>query len=119
VVRGPQHETTIPEWRVIAHDGELRIIDQDGREPLRLADESECICNLFLAAAAPRLRASLAAALHRLEYVQQQWGNGEWATSPILAAGHAAMIDARPRPEEVEQLKQRDRQMDMFRTAIG
>jgi len=118
VVRRPQHETPAPEWKVVAHEGELRIIDKDGREPLRVADECERIENLFLAAAAPRLYASLGAALHRLEYIQQQWGNGEWSTSPILMAGHAAMIDARPRPEEVEQLKHRNLQMDLFRAAI-
>lgn len=95
----------------------MEITDQDGRRPLHVEDESERIENLFLAAASPRLYDALGLVLNRLEHLTSMVGYRLAADQRLLQYGHAALIDARPTPEQMEQLKERDRQLDLFRTA--
>jgi len=52
--------------------------------------------------------------LNRMEYLVETFSSRQVADRKLIQAGHAALIDARPRPEEIERLKSRDRQTDLF-----
>jgi len=108
-----------PDWKVVARDGLLEIVDQDGHQPFGAADEDERIDNLFLAASAPRLYDALGIALNRLEHLASVNGSGYSGVIDrrILQQGHAALIDARPSPGSVAALRERDRQLNLFGSA--
>jgi len=107
-----------PRWRVTSEAGRLVILDHGGLKPLELPDETARIQNLFLAAAAPGLLEALKAMTARLEYLAGESGDCTGYTrkldSGLLQQAHAAMIDSRPREEELEGLLHRNLQLDLF-----
>lgn len=98
------------------YDGDLSVIDETGQRPLTLRDEDEAewIERLYIAAAAPSLYEALGLVLNRLEYLVDTFSSRPHADRKLIQAGHAALIDARPRPEDIERLEHRDRQTDLF-----
>ena len=102
------------EWRVVARDGEIRIEDDQGSRPLEATDETHRIENLYLAASAPRLYDALGYALNRLEHLAGLLSSAPHLDRRILQRGYAALIEARPTEQQVAQLRERDRQLDLF-----
>lgn len=91
-----------PPWRVERDEtGRPRIVNQQGREPLRDEDPLERTYNLHLAAAAPELRQALRELAHlcrRLVPVYStQWRRDGW----IVSRAEGALATCRPPVGEV------------------
>ena len=99
-------------------DGDLAITDQAGAHPLQVKDDEDArIENLFLAAAAPALYDALGYVLNRMDALVERYSGQQHVDRKLLQAAHAAMIDARPRQEDFDRLKNRNRQRDLFSDA--
>ena len=100
------------EWKAVRDErGCWKLVDEEGREPLRSNDPAERVWAVYLAAAAPALRGALLALTRRMEYLL---GSGHvWKPDEALVcAAWGAIIDSKPTRWDWERAEAHDNQLE-------
>jgi hypothetical protein len=105
----------VPEWHV-ARDGigHLAIVDQRGRRPLCDLDPVACLCNFYLAASAPALRACILPLVLRIDRIQADYGLMDLERdNRAVAACWLAAWSARPPESELRAARKEVPELDL------